>query len=193
MRTALLALLTSLAMSLAVPARAEEVPTADLESVRNFYRISDGLLTAGQIHPVQVPALRDENVELVINLAIADPERNGDEPLAVTGAGISYIHIPVLWEQPTQEDLDLFFAMMDARGGRKTLVHCFANFRASAFTYLYRVIREGVPEPEARKDLMAVWFDEKFEENPAWRTFIDETLAAHDIAPGDVTINDITP
>ncbi len=162
----------------ASPGFAEE-PGSDIESVVNFHRVSDALLTSGQIGPEQILSLKEKNVELVINLAIADPERNGPEPLAVIGAGINYVHIPVLWAKPTQQDLDLFFAMMDARGERNTLVHCFANFRASAFTYLYRVIRAGVPEEEARKDLMAVWFDEKFEENPAWRTFINETLEAN--------------
>jgi protein tyrosine phosphatase (PTP) superfamily phosphohydrolase (DUF442 family) len=185
--------LTTLLLTLAMSPDAADETSADLESVRNFHRVSDSLLTAGQIYPAQILTLKEENVQLVINLAIADPERNGEEPLAVAGAGINYVHIPVLWAKPTQQDLDLFFAMMDARGERKTLVHCFANFRASAFTYLYRVIREGVPEPEARKDLMAVWFDEKFDENPAWRAFIDETLAAYDIVPSDVMINDITP
>jgi protein tyrosine phosphatase (PTP) superfamily phosphohydrolase (DUF442 family) len=168
-----------LALAMSAVCLAEDPSSPDLEDVRNFHRVSSSLLTAGQIYPPQILTLKEENVELVINLAIADPERNGEEPLSVAGAGISYVHIPVLWAKPTPQDLDLFFAMMDARGERKTLVHCFANFRASAFTYLYRVIREGVPEPEARKDLMAIWFEEKFEENPAWRKFINESLEAH--------------
>ena len=149
---------------------------APLSEVRNFHRISDRLLTSGQVYPEHVAALGDEDVKLVINLAVADPERNGGEALAVADAGISYVNIPVSWEDPSLEDLQLFFAMMDARGERTTLVHCFANFRASAFTFLYRVLREGVPPEEARADLYAVWSEEKFEENPAWREFIDTVL-----------------
>jgi len=167
---------------IAIAAHAQEA-TPDLASVRNFHPISGALLTSGQIHPVQIDSLKKEGVELVINLAIADPERNGEEPLAVTGAGISYVHIPVLWTDPTQEDLDLFFAMMDARGERKTLVHCFANFRASAFTFLYRVLREGAPQDAAQEDLFAVWSDAKFDENPVWRRFINDTLAANGLEP----------
>lgn len=156
-----------------------------LEGVRNFHRVSDVLLTAGQIYPAQVAALQSENVELIINLAVADPKRNADEPFAVAAAGISYVNIPVLWGAPTTRDLDLFFAMMDARQGRKTLVHCFANFRASAFTYLYRVIREGVPEADAREDLYAIWDAAKFDENPVWRAFIEDTLVTHGYAVGE--------
>ncbi|WOJ94201.1 protein tyrosine phosphatase family protein [Congregibacter variabilis] len=176
-------LLLSLASALVASAFARG--QGDLEDVRNFHRVSDVLLTAGQIYPEQVAALQSENVELIINLAVADPKRNAQEPFAVAAAGISYVNIPVLWDSPTPRDLDLFFAMMDARQGRKTLVHCFANFRASAFTYLYRVIREGVPEAEAREDLYAVWDAAKFDENPIWRAFIADALKAAEITSID--------
>ena len=36
-------------------------------------------------------------------------------------------------------------------------MHCFANMRASAFTYLYRTLVEGVDADEAREDMLAVW------------------------------------
>ncbi|MEM9760535.1 MAG: protein tyrosine phosphatase family protein [Pseudomonadota bacterium] len=157
------------------PASDRENPK--LESVRNFHRVSDSLLTSGQIYPAQIPALKQEGVDFVVNLAIADPERNAEEPYAMMDAGLNYVNIPVSFEEPSMSDLDLFFAVMDARGERKTLVHCFANFRASAFTFLYRVLREGVPEEEARRDLLAVWDDETFDNNPAWVSFIDEALA----------------
>ena len=151
-----------------------------VDEIYNFHRIGGSLLTAGQVTPAQVPALREAGVELVVNLAIADPERNAEEGFLVTEQGISYVHIPVIWEAPTRADLELFFDVMDARGERKTLVHCFANYRASAFTYLYRVLREGVPEVEARKGLDAIWTEEAFEKYPMWRTLIDEALAGEE-------------
>ncbi|MEE4279364.1 MAG: protein tyrosine phosphatase family protein [Halieaceae bacterium] len=159
-------------------AQSQDRDDPSLDSVRNFHRISESLLTSGQIYPAQIPSLQAEGVDFVVNLAIADPERNAEEPYAMMSAGMNYVNIPVDFQQPSQEDLELFFAVMDARGDRKTLVHCFANFRASAFTFLYRVLREGVPEDEARADLLAVWDEETFEKNPAWVKFIDDTLAA---------------
>ncbi|MEM1142673.1 MAG: protein tyrosine phosphatase family protein [Pseudomonadota bacterium] len=160
------------------PVCAQTQESQKLSEALNFHRVSDELLTAGQIYPAQVQDLQDQGVELVVNLAVADPERNGGESLAVTGAGISYVHIPVLWQEPTRGDLLLFFAMMDAGGDRKTLVHCFANYRASAFTFLYRVMRLNVPVQDAKRDLYAVWNTEKFEEFPIWKTFIEESLAS---------------
>ncbi len=140
--------------------------------------MSETLLTAGQVKPEHVAAIASSGTEMVINLAPASVDRNKDEGFLLTQQGISYVQIPVAWEQPTDADLQLFFAMMDARQSRKTLVHCFANYRASAFTYLYRVLRQGVPEVEARADLHAVWSEQAFDENKQWRQFIDKNLSA---------------
>ncbi|XOV86322.1 MAG: protein tyrosine phosphatase family protein [Pseudomonadota bacterium] len=149
----------------------------DPDNIYNYHRVSDSLATAGQVFPVQVPGLSRDKTELVINLATADQARNGEEAFHVTSAGMSYVQIPVAWDNPTPADLNLFFAVMDARGGRRTLVHCFANYRASAFTFLYRVLREGVDEEVARADLLAIWDDAAFAEYPQWRSFINEALA----------------
>ena len=155
----------------------DEEQQPDPESIYNYHQISESLGTAGQVFPVQVPWLESQKYGLVINLAVAHEERNLEESFHVTNTGMSYVQIPVIWDTPRQSDLDLFFAVMDARGERKTLVHCFANYRASAFTYLYRVLREGVPEEEARNDLHAIWNEEAFQQSPQWRAFIDQALA----------------
>ncbi|MEE4361804.1 MAG: protein tyrosine phosphatase family protein [Pseudomonadales bacterium] len=150
---------------------------APLAEVLAYREIDAGLSTAGQITAAQIPLLRDAGFGLVINLAVADEARNGEEGFLVSREGLAYAQIPVLWASPTLADLDLFFAVMDARAGRRTLVHCFANFRASAFTYLYRTLRLGVPEPEARADLEAIWTDEAFAEYPQWAAFIEQARA----------------
>ncbi len=148
----------------------------DPESIYNYHEVTDAISTSGQLHDVQVSWLRSQGFDLVVNLAVASEDHNLEESYHVTNAGMSYVQIPVPWDNPTRGDLDLFFAVMDARADRKSLVHCFANYRASAFTYLYRVIREGVPEEEARIDLLSIWDDEAFEQYPVWREFIDTAL-----------------
>lgn len=149
------------------------------EGIFNYRELDATLSTAGQVTDEQVPQLAEDGYGLVVNLAVADPERNANEAFLVTQAGISYTQIPVVWDTPTFEDLELFFAVMDARGERRTLVHCFANFRASAFTYLYRTIRLGVPEAEARADLEAIWTEEAWTEYPQWVAFIEQAQARY--------------
>lgn len=160
-----------LGLGIASGASAADDPLGEL---LNYHAIDPSLSTAGQLTPERVPDLAGDDYGLVVNLAVADPERNAREGFLVAEAGIAYTQIPVDWEAPTLADLALFFAVMDARGERRTLVHCFANYRASAFTYLYRTLRQGVPEAQARADLDAVWTEEAFERFPQWRAFIEQ-------------------
>ena len=101
--------------------------------------------------------LGERGYEVVINLAVADEERNGREGFFVAEEGLTYVHIPVDWQEPQVSDVQMFFDVMRANEDRKVYVHCFANMRASAFVYLYRTLVEGVPEPDARATMHEVW------------------------------------
>ena len=56
------------------------------------------------------------------------------------------------------------------------LVQCAANYRASAMTYLYRVVVEKVDEASAAEDLHAVWTPS--EENQRWSDYVAEIKAS---------------
>ena len=152
------------------PARAQQASPADLTTVLNYHGISDRLTTAGQIEYDQDPQLSEEGYEVVINLATANPERNAMEGFHVTSSGMTYIQIPVEFATPQLSDVKLFFDVMEANQDRKLFVHCIANFRASAFVYMYRTLVEGVPEEEARADMDAVWDPS---EQPRWAAWAD--------------------
>lgn len=167
-----------LTMSTASQGHAQDAGSVlPLDSVRNFQTVSDRLASSGQIGYDQIPLIRDAGYEVVINLAIADEERNGREGFLVAESGLTYVHIPVVWTDPTENDVALFFDVMKANEGRKVYVHCFANMRASAFVYLYRTLIEGVPEPEARATMFEVW--DPAEQKP-WSDLIERVMANHD-------------
>ena len=65
---------------------------------------------------------------------------------------------------------------MNGARDRKVLVHCQLNMRASAFTFLYRVIHEHVPPEEAMTALRAVWVP-----RDQWATFTADVLAKHGV------------
>jgi uncharacterized protein (TIGR01244 family) len=162
----------ALIMTLALTSdgHAQPAPAPEpLESVRNFQVVDDRLASAGQIAYDQVPQIRERGYEVVVNLAIADEERNGREGFHVTQEGLTYVHVPVDWAEPTHDDVRKFFAVMEANRDRKIFVHCFANMRASAFMYLYRTLVEDVPEVEARSTLDAVWDPA---DQPQWERLI---------------------
>ncbi len=120
-------------------------------------------------------------METVINLAPLDsPTAVADEAKIVEGLGMRYVFIPVDWEAPPVADVERFLAAMQANEGRRILVHCMANARASAFTYLYRVLRAGHDRTEAAATMVRIWdMNPGYELKivPQWQTLIEDASA----------------
>jgi len=167
------AALVALVLTQAAGANAQAAQ-ASLSDIRAFLEIDDRLATGGQITEAQLPTLRDAGYEVVLNLATPDAERFPMEAFSVTSLGMTYLQVPVNWGQPTERDLDQFFRLMDANQDRKVFVHCVANYRVSAFLYLYRTVHLGEDEAAARADLAKIW-DPASE--PTWQAFIDQVRA----------------
>ena len=91
---------------------------------------------------------------------------------------MDYVHIPVVWDAPSRSDFYAFAGAMQREPGKKTLVHCQVNFRASAFSFLYRVLYEGAPMDQAKDDMYTVWVP-----NGTWRSLIFNTLDENDVSP----------
>jgi len=149
------------------------MPAQDLAEICNFRRISETLGTAGQPLPDQFAAIRAAGYEVVVNLAMATSTNAlPNEAGLVAEQGMAYVHIPVVWERPTEDDLAQFLTTMEAYRGRQIFVHCALNMRVSVFVLLYRVLRLGVPPEVARADLLSIW-----EPDGVWAEFMDEALA----------------
>lgn len=145
-----------------------------LSDIYNFQATTETLGTAGQPTAAQFDAVKAAGYDVVINLAMGNTPRDlPNEPQLLAEHGFDYIHIPVVFDQPTAEDLAQFFDAMDANQGKKCFVHCIANARVSAFVFLYRVLRQGVPVEEARAQMHQIWTP-----NETWQAFIDEQLAS---------------
>ena len=154
--------------------------SSPLSAVRNFREVDPLLLTAGQPNEAQLADAAHQGCGVVINLALHDDPRYSltDEAGCVRGLGIAYVHIPVQFKQPTEQNLLDFFAAMDAHQGKKVLVHCAANYRVTAFLGLYRVIRQGWAREAAFEPMRSVW-----EADEVWGPFIERMLAKYsDIA-----------
>lgn len=124
----------------------------------------------------ELTEVADAGVQVVINLAMPTSERAlPDEASLVESLGMKYVGIPVEWDVPTRLDLDRFMNAMDAHAGSKRLVHCQANYRASAFIALYRILRLGWRPPDAFNDLRRIWNPEEY---PVWKKFIEDQLPA---------------
>ena len=143
----------------------------------NYVAATDRLHTAGQPDEETLASLGDRGFELVVNLA--PPTSDGaiaDEGKLVAEQGPVYVNIPVDWRRPTYDDFELFSAVMNGARDRKVLVHCQANMRASAFTFLYRVVHERVPPANAFAAVQPVWIP-----RDQWAEFIALVLDRHGI------------
>jgi protein tyrosine phosphatase (PTP) superfamily phosphohydrolase (DUF442 family) len=165
----------ALALCLALPAAAQS-PEEDLATISNYVKVSDQLGTSGQIAYDQIASLAEAGYEVVVNLATASESRNSLEGYLVVEQGLTYVHIPVSWAEPSMRDLQMFFDVMKVNEDRQVFVHCFANMRASAFTYLYRTLVLGVDAEEAKMAMDPVWDPMELEQ---WATLIERAREMH--------------
>ncbi len=143
----------------------------------NYVVATERLHTSGQPDAATLATLAEQGFELVVNLAPpSSANAVPNEGKLVAEDGPTYVNIPVVWQKPTYEDFELFSAVMNGARDRKVLVHCQLNMRASAFTFLYRVIHEQTPPEEAMQALREVWIP-----RDQWATFTADVLARHSV------------
>ncbi len=146
----------------------------DPSGTLNWLRVDDRITTSGQPDEAQLAAIRDLGVEHVINLALhSHPKALRDEAGTVAGLGMRYVHIPVDFEQPTEDDYQRFLAAMTDAGGAPVHVHCILNARVTAFFYRYLTEVLGRDEAAARALMDTVW-----RPGGVWATFIGDGAAA---------------
>ena len=145
-----------------------------MKDIYNYWYYDEELSSSGMPTVEQLNEIADANVYVVINLALKTSEGAiPDEDKLVESRGMKYIHIPVEWTNPTQQNLTDFFEAMQMYRDEKVHVHCQANYRASAFIMLYRVLRLGWKKEDAIPIMERMWNPEDF---PVWQKFIDDNL-----------------
>jgi protein tyrosine phosphatase (PTP) superfamily phosphohydrolase (DUF442 family) len=143
-----------------------------IEDIYNFLRISDSIATSGQPTEKQFSAISDSGYQVVVNLALPESlNALPHEREIVENLGIQYVHIPVIWENPTFDNVERFFGVMEANTDKNVFVHCAANMRVSAFMYLYRHVHKSMSDEEAKKDLYQIWVP-----NEVWQKFMVEVV-----------------
>ena len=148
-----------------------------MKDIYNYQFLDEKLSSSGMPTAKQMKEVADAGVKVVINLALnTSPGALPNENSVVKSLGMKYIHIPVEWNNPTKENLDEFFSAMNEHKEKKILVHCQANYRASSFIMMYRVLRLGWKKEAAVPSMEKIWNPEDF---PVWQKFIDENLANH--------------
>lgn len=152
-----------------------------LYDIPNFVSIDQGLACAGQPRPEHFPLLAQAGFQAVINLATsASSGHLPDEPELCARAGLNFTWLPVAWDAPTVADYRAFEVWLDANRGRKVLVHCAKNWRASLFCAVYRVVNEGLDPLKARDSVLEVW-----EPDAVWTALARQVLTLSCELSGD--------
>lgn len=144
-----------------------------VNAILNYRQAGPRLATSGQPREEELAAIAAAGYGVIVNLALHDDPRYAlaDEAASVQALGLTYIHIPVRFDAPTEGDLAAFFAAMERFRDAKLWLHCAANKRVSAFLGLYRHLRQGWPRDEAFALLREIW-----EPDAVWSAFIARQL-----------------
>ena len=142
-------------------------------TIRNYRSIDENLATSGQPSKEHLQHIAIAGYEVIINLALHDDPRYSlpNEAETVKSLEMQYIHIPVQFACPTEENLLNFFEVMKTHHNKKVWVHCAANWRVSVFVGLYRRIVNGWTNEKAFELLHDIW-----EPNEVWSAFISTML-----------------
>ena len=139
--------------------------------IKNALNVTPNIASSGQPTIDEFEQIAEQGVQLIINLAMPDSTSAiENEGSIVTSLGMTYIHIPVPFDDPGQTHLEQFLNIMKAFSAHKIWVHCAMNYRASAFLYLYLRIVEEKPVFEAKRALLTEWLP-----NETWATFIKDS------------------
>jgi len=139
-----------------------------LEAIKGFVGLDAGLATAGQPSEAELGEVAASGFEVVVNLGLLDPRYClADEAGTVRSLGLEYHHVPVDFQAPSVEDFRRFSLVMEGSRGKRTLVHCAANYRASCFVALYGEAELGWSRAQADAHVARVW-----EPNETWLAFL---------------------
>jgi protein tyrosine phosphatase (PTP) superfamily phosphohydrolase (DUF442 family) len=143
---------------------------SDPTDILNWRRVDDRLTTSGQPTEAQLADIQKLGVTHIVNLGLHEHERAlQDEGASVAALGMTYVHIPVAFDNPTEADFERFCATLSAIGGAPTHVHCIANYRVTAFLYRYQRDIVGAGAAAARARMESVWTP-----SGAWAQFIGD-------------------
>jgi protein tyrosine phosphatase (PTP) superfamily phosphohydrolase (DUF442 family) len=130
----------------------------DPETIYNWCRLDGRITTSGQPTEAQLADIQALGVRHIVNLGLHTHEKAlPDEAGSVGRLGMTYIHIPVDFQNPTDQDFEKFCSVMEQLKDVPVHVHCIANARVSAFFYRYRRDVLGMDEARARADMEEVW------------------------------------
>lgn len=141
----------------------------NLSQILNFQFVHEHLFTSGQPTAEQLNQIKEYGINTVINIALNDAEPHLEhEDRICLELGLNYLHIPILWDTPSDEQCILILDLIDHLVQEKMVwIHCAKNYRVSSLMSLYRQYYMDIDLPTAHQLLHEIW-----EPNETWTGLI---------------------
>jgi protein tyrosine phosphatase (PTP) superfamily phosphohydrolase (DUF442 family) len=143
----------------------------------NVVAVSPLVVTSGQPDAAALRGLKAAGFEAVIYLAPPNVHDAVDgEAKIVAAQGLVFVNVPIRFGAPAEADFKVVTGALQALAGRKVLVHCQVNLRASSMVFLHRAITLREDPATAYADVARVWSPD-----PVWKPYIQGLLRRHGI------------
>ena len=143
--------------------------------ILNHHDVTADIASSGQPSAAQFKEIAASGYQVVINLAMPDHDNAiANEGSIVTSLGLTYIHIPVSFDAPTDDQLATFSGYMDTLERKKVWVHCIVNARVSAFLFCYLQKNRGLSAEQSATPLLEQWLPQM---DKVWKEFISQAPA----------------
>lgn len=144
----------------------------ELEFV-NYVQINEMIATSGQLTSEQIKYISNQGYTVIVNLAPhTAQDALPDEGKIVATNFMTYINIPVLYEDPQLDQLKMFCAVLSTLADQKVWVHCAKNTRVAAFVYLYQRYEQGLDHEQALSEMFQKWTPDE-----TWLEFFEDAEA----------------
>ena len=115
----------------------------DPSSIRNFLRVNQQFCTGGQPKVEELESLKATGVKAIINLRTPQEFDATAEQAKAKALGLRYFNIPVVYNDPREEEATEFLKITDDPENRPAFIHCTAGIRVAAFWMIRRVLRDN--------------------------------------------------
>lgn len=142
--------------------------------IPNLLCLDDKFTTAGQPSQEAYAKLAANGFRSVLNL------RTDSEGVDISAhrelaekAGLRYIHIPVVGNDPKPEQAELFIKAVKDQQNHPMLIHCGSANRVGGFWMIYRVAVQGWPEDKALEEATRIGL-----RSPVLKKFAQDYIAS---------------
>lgn len=140
-----------------------------LSQIPNFCYIHPHLLTSSQPNSEQLTLIKAYGVDTIINLGLSnETQALAQQDQHCLDLGLNYIHIPIDWECPRDEQCLLVLDLIHALAQEKIVwLHCNDYQRVSCLIYIYQQFAMQIDIASAEQYLHHTW-----EPNATWTGLI---------------------